>query len=182
MKDPFFGDRFASDSVFTASVHRQILRNSHAFNTEFWDKKPILADWLLLHEQTMNNELSPQYIDFFRDVKDKIRSSQYEAAKAVNTAIIKLYWDIGSSLSEKMKSGWGKSIVETLSGDIQKEFPGIAGFGSRNLWYMVQFYEEYSISEILQPLVAEISWAKHLIIMTKCKNIQEPSDSFLMDG
>lgn len=33
----------------------------------------------------MNNELSPQYIDFFRDVKDKIRSSQYEAAKAVNT-------------------------------------------------------------------------------------------------
>ncbi|NCA76462.1 MAG: DUF1016 family protein [Alphaproteobacteria bacterium] len=130
----------------------------------------------------MNIELSPQYIDFFRDVKDKIRSSQYEAAKAVNTAIIKLYWDIGSSLSEKMKSGWGKSIVETLSGDIQKEFPGIKGFSSTNLWYMKQFFEEYCHSEILQPLVGEISWAKHLIIMTKCKNIQEPSDSFLMDG
>jgi len=173
LKDPFFGDRFASDSAFTASLHSQILRNSHVFNNEFWDKKSILADWLLLHEETMNNELSPQYIDFFRDVKDKIRSSQYEAAKAVNTAIIKLYWDIGSSLSEKMKSGWGKSIVETLSGDIQKEFPGIKGFSSTNLWYMKQFFEEYCHSEILQPLVGEISWSKHLVIMARCKNEQE---------
>ena len=28
-------------------------------------------------------------------------------------------------------------------------------------------------NEILQPLVAEISWAKHILILTKCKDTQE---------
>jgi len=121
----------------------------------------------------MDSNVSERYGDFFREVKEKIRHAQYEAAKAVNTTIISLYWEIGSSLSEKLKAGWGKAVAETLSDDIQKEFPGIQGFSARNLWYMVKFYEEYAGNEILQPLVAEISWSKHLVIMTKCKNTQE---------
>ena len=68
-----------------------------------------------------------------------------------------------------------KAIVETLSKDLQKEFPGIKGFSSQNLWYMRQFYGEYQGSPILQPLVGEISWAKHLVIMSQCKNENERS-------
>jgi predicted nuclease of restriction endonuclease-like (RecB) superfamily len=56
---------------------------------------------------------------------------------------------------------------------LQKEFPGMPGFSARNIWYMQQFYAEYQGNEILQPLVAEISWSKHLIIMSKCKDLQE---------
>ena len=33
----------------------------------------------------------------------------------------------------------------------------------RNLWLMIQFYNEYQNVEFLQPLVAEISWTKHII-------------------
>ncbi len=121
----------------------------------------------------MENNIAAHYHDFIREIKEKIRTSHYEAAKAVNTTIITLYWDIGSRLSEKLKSGWGKSVVETLSNDIQKEFPGIKGFSSTNLWYMKQFFEEYRSSKVLQPMVGEISWSKHLVIMGKCKNDQE---------
>ena len=121
----------------------------------------------------MEHKIIAHYHDFLREIKEKIRSSQYEASKAVNTAIITLYWDIGNRLAEKIKSGWGKSIVETLSNDIQKEFPGIKGFSSTNLWYMKQFFEEYRSSKFPQPLVGEISWSKHLVIMGKCKNEQE---------
>ena len=32
---------------------------------------------------------------------------------------------------------------------------------------------EYQGNEILQPLVGEISWTKHILIMSKCKDIQE---------
>ncbi|MCQ2188499.1 MAG: PDDEXK nuclease domain-containing protein [Paludibacteraceae bacterium] len=110
---------------------------------------------------------------FFDKITKQIRSAQYEAMKSVNTEMMNLYWQIGKELSEKQSQGWGKSVVETLSKDIQSEFPGIKGFGVRNLWYMVQFYTEYQSDEILQPLVAEISWAKHLAIMTKCKETQE---------
>ena len=110
------------------------------------------------------------YLSFFNEIKLHIQQAQYQAMKAVNTEIINLYWEIGRSIAEKQADGWGKSIVEQLSNDIQSEFPGIKGFGSRNIWYMVQFYTEYHIDENLQPLVAEISWAKHIVIMTKCKD------------
>ena len=38
---------------------------------------------------------------------------------------------------------------------------------------MVQFYNEYHEATNLQPLVGEISWTKHLVILSKCKNNQE---------
>jgi predicted nuclease of restriction endonuclease-like (RecB) superfamily len=104
----------------------------------------------------------------------RIRSAQYEAMRAVNKEMISLYWEIGKQITERQKIlGWGKSVVENLSRDIQEEFPGIQGFGSSNLWDMVRFYAEYQPNEFLQPLVAEISWTKHLIILTKCKDTQE---------
>lgn len=118
--------------------------------------------------------MNDNYKSFFLEVKSKIREAQYEAMKIVNTHLINLYWDLGKMIVEKQKEfGWGKSIVENLSIDLQKEFPGVQGFSSRNLWNMKVFYEEYSQIEILQPLVAEISWSKHIVVMTKCKDIQE---------
>ncbi|MEW5758616.1 MAG: PDDEXK nuclease domain-containing protein [Candidatus Omnitrophota bacterium] len=114
--------------------------------------------------------MNSDYKFFLEDIKERVRSSQYEALKVVNKELIALYWDIGRRIIEKQKEfGWGKAIVETLAQDLQKEFPGIKGFSSQNLWYMRQFYGEYQGSLILQPLVGEISWAKHLVIMSQCK-------------
>jgi predicted nuclease of restriction endonuclease-like (RecB) superfamily len=114
------------------------------------------------------------YPQFLVEIKSRIHKSRYEAAKVVNQKIIQLYWDIGRLITEKQQTfGWGKSVVETLSEDLQKEFPGMIGFSARNIWYMQQFYAEYQANEILQPLVAEISWSKHLVIMSKCKDMQE---------
>jgi predicted nuclease of restriction endonuclease-like (RecB) superfamily len=122
----------------------------------------------------VNMTNSEEYQKFLIEIKEKIRNAQYEAFKIVNTHLINLYWEIGSSIVEKQKiAGWGKSVVENLAIDLQMEFPGMSGFSSRNLWNMKIFYEEYNKNEILQPLVAEISWAKHLVIMSKCKDVQE---------
>lgn len=38
---------------------------------------------------------------------------------------------------------------------------------------MVQFYNEYQIDINLQPLVGEISWTKHIVIFSKCKESQQ---------
>jgi predicted nuclease of restriction endonuclease-like (RecB) superfamily len=61
-------------------------------------------------------------------------------------------------------------VVETLAKDLQSEFPGIQGFPAQNLWYMRQFYKIYENNQKLQALVGEISWTKHLITMSKCKD------------
>ena len=84
-----------------------------------------------------------------------------------NSNKLKLVSQLGSAL------GWGKSVVENLSRDIQKEFPGIKGFGVSNMWDMARFYAEYRSNEILQPLVGEISWSKHIVILTKCKETRQ---------
>lgn len=112
-------------------------------------------------------------LQFIADIKEKVRQAQYEALKAVNVHLINLYWELGKAISEKQKLGWGKGIVPTLAQELQKEFPSMGGFSTTNLWYMVQFYTEYQADTNLQPLVGEISWTKHIVILSKCKDSQE---------
>lgn len=125
-----------------------------------------------LEHQIIDN--NGDYLNFRDDIMRRIRSAQYDAMRAVNKEMISLYWDIGRQITERQKEqGWGKSVVENLSKDIQKEFPGIQGFGARNIWNMARFYSEYQSNAILHPLVAEISWTKHICIMERCKDTQE---------
>ena len=117
-----------------------------------------------------SNIIDKDYNSFIIDIKNKIRNSQYEAMKAVNKTLINLYWGIGKEIyNQQQEKGWGKSIVEVLAKEIKKEFPDVQGFSARNLWNMRIFYIEYKDNEILQPLVAEISWTKNIVIMEKCK-------------
>jgi len=77
--------------------------------------------------------------------------------KKVNTELLQLYWEIGEEIERKQKDeGWGKSVVEVLAKELQKEFPGVKGFSARNLWFMRQFYVEYAGNEKLKPLISEI--------------------------
>ena len=108
---------------------------------------------------------------FIQELKERISKAQYEALKVVNKEQIQLYWDIGKMIVEKQESlGWGKSVVKTLSVELQKEFPGMTGFSSDNLWRMRKFFLHYNENKKLAPLVQEISWSKNIIIMEKCND------------
>jgi predicted nuclease of restriction endonuclease-like (RecB) superfamily len=117
--------------------------------------------------------LDAQHLQFIAEIKEKIRLAQYEAFKKVNIELINLYWELGKAISEKQTLGWGKAIVPTLAKELQKEFPKMSGLSTGNLWLMAQFYNEYSVVENLVPLVREISWSKHIVVLKKCKNVQE---------
>ncbi len=116
---------------------------------------------------------SKNYIGFLGQIKEKIRTAQFVALRAVNKEIINLYWEIGHMLFLKTQEGWGKSIVERLSHDILQEFTGMNGFSARNLWRMKQFYETYMAEPNLSPMVTEITWSNHLHIMSKTKTVEE---------
>ena len=104
------------------------------------------------------------YPSLLAEVKERIRSAQYDALRAVNKELVTLYWDLGRVICKRQADGtsWGKAVVERLAADLRTEFPGVQGFSAQNLWYMRQFYLAYHGQEKLQPLVGEISWAKHL--------------------
>jgi len=111
------------------------------------------------------------YGQFLSSIKSRIRAAQYEALKAVNKELIELYWDIGKMIVERQKKyGWGKAIVESLSRDLQLEFPGTAGLSADNLWRMRKFYIQFHENVKLAPLVQEISWTKVIVIMESCKD------------
>ncbi len=111
------------------------------------------------------------YGELLVEIKQRIRSAQYEALRAVNKELIALYWDIGRMIVTRQQGdSWEKSVVANLSKDLQAEFPGISGFSSANLWRMKLFYETYVNEEKLAPLVREIGWTHNLVIMEKCKD------------
>lgn len=121
----------------------------------------------------MSTELAPPsgYGDFLREVKAQIRERQYQALRAANKELLDLYWWLGAAISRRQSElGWGRAVVETLARDLRAEFPGRNGFSAQNLWLMRQFYTEYASNSKLQPLVREISWAKNLLIMARCKD------------
>lgn len=127
------------------------------------------------HERKVRGTPKPfhtiEYSGFLVEIKARIRQRQYQALRAVNAELVLLYWDIGESIHHKQEVlGWGKSVVETLAKDLQAEFPGRNGFSTQNLWLMRQFFSEYQERSKLQPLVREISWAKNLVIMARCKD------------
>lgn len=105
------------------------------------------------------------------EIKQRIRSAQYEALRAVNRELISLYWDIGKIITSRQEGEtWGKGIVEQLARDLQAEFRGVTGFSARNIWRMRDFYLTYHANEKLSPMVTEIGWTHNQVILSKCKD------------
>lgn len=123
------------------------------------------------------------YAELLAALKERIATARIKAALAVNRELVSLYWSIGQAIVERQQTaGWGKSVVERLVADIQKEFPGIQGFSPRNIWRMRAFYLAYtkevakSGSDLagvdgvnLPQAVAEIPWAHNVILIEKVK-------------
>jgi len=115
------------------------------------------------------------YDSFLKEIKALIYRRQYEALKKVNTELMQLYWEIGGEIERKQREqGWGKSVVEILSKELQKEFPGVQGFSTRNLWLMRSFYIEYSQKAFLQPLGAELEVVPKVSKKSETENLHPP--------
>ncbi len=103
-----------------------------------------------------------------------IEESRQNALKKVNEELIKMYWKVGEFLSKEAKqTAYGDAYIDEISREIQETFPGIRGFNRRGLYRMKKFYETYKDNEIVTPLVTQISWTNHLLIMSGCKTDKE---------
>lgn len=115
-----------------------------------------------------------KYKEFFDEVISRINSAKIDAYKSVNYHHISQNYDIGKMIVDKQsKFGWGKSVVEQLSIDLNKIYDGIEGYSSTNLWYMRQFYLEYCENKEILELALNIPWGHNILIMTKIKDIDE---------
>lgn len=121
----------------------------------------------------MSSELThnPGQFDEVIHIIDNARS---RAMKAVNAELIQMYWSVGAYLSELCSaSSFGDKIIDEVASYIAQENPNIKGFNRRGLYRMKQFYETYKDDEFVTPLVTQISWTNHLLIMSGSKTADE---------
>lgn len=110
----------------------------------------------------------------FNDIINIIEQSKSRALKAVNAEMINMYWQIGKYLSGLCEnSSFGDKVVDEVAAYIAKENPDIKGFNRRGLYRMKQFYELYKDDEFVTPLVTQINWTNHLLIMSGAKSSEE---------
>jgi len=110
----------------------------------------------------------------FGEIKSLIDKARYKALRAVDTELVILYWSIGTYISDRMKSAvWGEKTIDQLALYLNSYGPEYKGFNRRNLYRMRQFYETYHDSPIVSPLVTQLSWSKHLVILSKAKTPEE---------
>jgi predicted nuclease of restriction endonuclease-like (RecB) superfamily len=143
-------------------------------------------------------DLPSNYNHFLQTVLTKIQLARYQMLQSASQQTLMLYWDIGRAMSEKMRSnGWGKSVVEQLSNDLQTEFPGVRGFSARNLWRMKMFYDFYAefgiyanpstqptslqnsataVAELqhsVYDLIINTGWSQNCIVLEKCDSLEQ---------
>jgi predicted nuclease of restriction endonuclease-like (RecB) superfamily len=114
------------------------------------------------------------YEAFLSELKERIRSAQLRATLAVNREMLLLYWRTGRDILARQKEhGWGAKVIDRLSQDLRREFPGVEGFSSRNLKYMRAFAQAWAEEPIVQEALAQITWYHNLTLLEKVKRPEE---------
>ncbi len=118
-------------------------------------------------------KLPENYIETLSSLKERIKFAQYRSLSTVNTEMILMYLDFGKIFSEKLKLGWGESIIDTISKDLQLEYIGVKGFSSRNLRRMKLIYDEVCDNSVWTQAVSKIPWGHSNMIFARVKKKEE---------
>ena len=80
-----------------------------------------------------------------------VQHHRVRAVQSVQNISNALYWNIGEQILRKQQEhGWGKSIIEQLSKDLENHIGYGISWSPRNLWFMRQLVDEYS--NLKQPV------------------------------
>ena len=121
----------------------------------------------------MSTELTSQP-NQFDEIIVIIEKAIIRAIKAVNAELIQMYWNVGEYLSGLCaNSNFGDKIIDEVAAYIAQNNQNLKGFNRRGLYRMKQFYETYKDDEFVTPLVTQISWTNHLLIMSGSKSAEE---------
>lgn len=131
----------------------------------------------------MNEKLAfgKEYKNWIGRLSNRYRIAQIKAAVAVNTAMLKFYWELGRDIVS-MESGkkYGNKFIEKLSKDLQEAIPDAKGLSPRNIYAIKQFYTMYEKispqlvaksdsgeSSFLYDEIFQIPWGHHRLLINK---------------
>jgi len=111
----------------------------------------------------VKNELSKntEYHELINRIGVSYQSAKSRVITAVNTEMLKAYWEIGKHIVDfeqggKLKAAYGKALLVNLSKDLSLQYG--RGFSRSNLNYMRLLYDKYPICETLSH---KLSWSHY---------------------
>lgn len=129
-------------------------------------KKVFIKSKPTISSQTLESQ--------FSEIGAMIQDARKRAFFAVDTVLVTLYWNVGQYISQRVASAeWGDSVVDQLAGYLANKFIDLKGFNRRGLYRMKQFFETYAKDKKVSPLVTQIPWSNHLLILSKSKTAAE---------
>ena len=97
----------------------------------------------------------------YNDIAGLIDNTKEKVYRSVNTELINLYWNIGRTIKEdiikKERADYGKKIIDNLSKVLVENYG--RGYGRRNLFNMISFYETFGDFKIVHTLSAQLTWS-----------------------
>lgn len=113
------------------------------------------------------------YEQLLDDIRQRIEDARIRAAVSANRELVLLYWNIGREiLARQSAQGWGAKVIDRLSQDLRRSYPGMKGVSARNLKYMRAFAESWGEPEFVQEVLAQIPWYHHLALLEKTKSLE----------
>jgi predicted nuclease of restriction endonuclease-like (RecB) superfamily len=118
-------------------------------------------------------QLPADYPEFLVEVKTRIAAARTRAALAVNSELIKLYWEIGRDiLNRERREGWGAKVIDRLAADLRRGFPEMKGLSRSNLHYMRQLAAAWPDDEVVPQPVGQLPWGHIRCLLDK---LDDPS-------
>lgn len=102
-------------------------------------------------------QISTQYKEAVKAIREAVLQSQYRAAKLVTGEQLSLYFGIGAYVSvHSRQEEWGTAVIERISEQLRRDLPGLRGFSARSIRNMRTFYEYWTQYLIWQPTAAKL--------------------------
>jgi predicted nuclease of restriction endonuclease-like (RecB) superfamily len=119
--------------------------------------------------------LPADYPELLSGLKTRIAAARTRAALAVNSELIRLYWEIGRDiLDRERREGWGTKVIDRLAADLRRDFPEMTGLSRSNLHYMRSFADawpcERGSEEIVQQAVGRLPWGQNIALLTRLED------------
>lgn len=138
--------------------------------------------------------LPEHFPQLLNEVKDRIQQAQTRAVLAVNSELVRLYWDIGRLIdARQQREGWGAGVIPRLASALRNEVPEVKGFSERNIKRMLAFYRAYgdqaailrqplgqlesrekvpqAAAQLPDSLLWSVPWFHHILLIEKVKDV-----------
>lgn len=113
----------------------------------------------------MAEVLPVSYQDIYSEIKQALLLSRGQAYSAVNSAMVRAYWEIGRIIVEheqkgRLRAAYGQGILQAVAERLREEFG--PGFSVRNLQMMKKFYVSFPNANTLR---SQLSWSHYRALL-----------------